>query len=345
MLKGKKKEEEQLIFPSSLMLEYSPESAASRIITEVPIANDGEKVKSVINRVINNIYRFKTVDYIYILDDNSSLVGVISIKNLLGANKESKIESVMKTNLVTVSPDTDEEKVADLAVKHNIKSIPVIENGRFVGVVPIEKILPILNMALREDLLHLAGIHKAHLKYENTLTVPVFSSMMHRIPWLIIGLIGITMAALFMSAFEATLQQYLVLAFFIPAIVYMSDALGTQHQTLFIRDLAVLGKELNLRTYFIKQMLVSSLLAIFIGALTFLIITVFWNDYFIAIVISISMFATLIASSISAFGTTIVINKLNLDPALGSGPLATIISDVSSIIIYFAVAYIFLGQL
>ncbi len=321
---------------------HSYRSVAKKIIVEIPLASTTDTVESVLNKIKTNIAKLKFIDYIYVINKNRNLIGTVSFKNLFRSAKEVKIGKLMQKKLVVVSPETDQEKVADLAVKHNLKAIPVIEHKKLVGAISIEQILPILNRALREDLLHLAGIHKAHLNYENTLAVPLFLSVLHRIPYLLVGLLGITIAAIFISVFEATLQKNLILAFFIPAIVYMSDALGTQHQTLFIRDLAILGKELNLKTYFLKHLSIGSLLALLISGVIFLVISFFWGQSFMAFIIAISMFASLVFTSSTALIITLIMTKLKLDPALGGGPIATIISDVTSIIIYFGIAITFL---
>lgn len=335
--------QEKLDAVSHSLEKFPPRSAIKRIITEVPVAHKDDTVGLVLSRIKNDIHKLKTIDYVYIINTNKSLVGVISFKDLLKHGKEHRMENIMQRKLITASPETDQEKVADLAVKHNLKAIPIVKHKKLIGVVPIEQILPVLNRALREDVLHLAGIHKAHLKYENTLAVPLFMGVLHRIPYLLIGLAGITFAAFFVSLFEVTIQKYLILAFFIPAIVYMSGALGTQHQTLFVRDLAILGKELRLGAYFLKLMTIGSLLALLISGIIFFVTTLIWKQPFPAFVISVAMFSTLIVTSFTALVITLAIKRLKLDPALGSGPVATIISDITSIIIYFAVAVTLLG--
>jgi len=313
------------------------------MVTGVPTADKGETVGSILRRIESRARRFKTIDYVYVVDEAGVLAGVASIKELFASSKGSKVSSIMSKSIVSVHPEEDCEKVADLAVKHNIKAVPVVMKGKFLGVVPTDNILSILNRALREDILHLAGIHKAHLKYENTLAVPLFLSILHRLPWLVIGLLGVTGIAVFISAFELTLQKYLLLAFFTPAIVYMSAALGTQHQTLFVRDLAVMGKELKLGRYIARQMIIGMLLSLVIGALVFLVIALFWNQRYIGFVISLSMAVTIIISSFTSLMVILMMKHLKFDPALGSGPFATIISDVMSIVVYFLIAFLFLG--
>ncbi len=323
-------------------LDYPINSVGKKMTQKFLVSLKNEIVGEVLKRIERDIKDYDMTHYIYIVDNDSRLAGVVSIRDLLSSSKNRKIGEIMKKNLISVSPDTDREKAADLAVKHNIKAIPVVERKKLVGVISTDEILKTLNRALREDILHLAGIHKSHLKYENTLEVPLFFGLIHRLPWLILGLIGITFAAIFIGFFEKMLDSYLILAFFIPAIVYMSNALGTQHQTLFIRDLAILGKELNIKKYILKQMTIGVLLALIISILLYLIILIFWKQPFMSFVIACSMFITVSLSGFTALIITLIIKKLNLDPALGSGPFATIISDVTSIIIYFLVALLFL---
>ena len=143
--------------------------------------------------------------------------------------------------------------------------------------------------------------------------------------------------ALYIGLFEETLAQYLIIASFIPVIVYVSGALGTQLQTVFVRDLAILGKEINLKKYLLRQIMISSLIAITISILTFFGISLFWKLPYIGFVISLAVFLSLIITSLTAFLITLAIKKFRFDPAIGSGPIATIISDISSVIIYFIV--------
>lgn len=312
------------------------------MITEVPIVKKGQTIGDVFLILKKEGRVLKSVDYIYVVDKNEMLVGVFSIKEIFNYPRNTTVEEIMQTKLITASPKTDPEKIADLALKHSLKAVPIVESGRLVGVVPPQKITSILNTALRKDLMHFAGIHKSHLEYENSLTVPLVTSIVHRVPWLIIGLVGIILVAAFIGVFEKTLEKYLILAFFIPAIVYLGDALGTQHQTLFVRDLAFFGEELNLKEYLAKQMSIAFLIATIMGIVMFLAISVFWKQPYMALVISLAAFFSLILTSFTAVMITFLIKKSGSDPALGSGPFATLVSDATSIIIYFAVATLLL---
>ena len=314
--------------------------AINYITNKIPIVLDSYTISDTFKFINKNINDFDTIDYIYAVNKRKDLVGVISIGDLFRHTKKTRLRNIMQRNIVSISPETEKLKVANLALKHNIKALPIVKNNKLIGVILTNKIVSIINRSLHENILAFAGIHKGHLEYENTLEVPLPLTLLHRTPWLIIGLIGVIFAAAFMNRFENILNQHLILAFFIPAIVYMSDALGTQHQTLFIRDLAIFGKELKIIKYFLKQMLIGFIIALFVGVIVFLITSLFWKQTFIAFVIALAMFITLVISSFSSLLTTYLFKVFGQDPALGSGPLATIISDVSSIIIYFVIVSI-----
>ncbi len=305
------------------------------LVTAVPIVEKNCSVKDVLLVLRKQGKELKVIHDIYVVDENQKLVGLLTVKDLFDYPESTGIEKIMHTKIVAASLKTDPEKIAHLALKHDITSVPIVEYGKLIGIIPPKTIEAILNQALRKDLFHFAGIHKSHLEYENSLTVPLLESLKHRVPWLIIGLIGAMLVAAFISVFEKTLEQYIVLVFFMPAVVYLSDALGTQLQTLFIRDLAMMGEELKTRRYILKQMLIALLIAFIISALMFAAISVFWGQPHLALVIAIATITSLFLSSFTALLITTLLQKLGYDPAMGGGPFATIVSDATSIIVYF----------
>lgn len=305
---------------------------------EVPIALEQDTVGDILGMLKKKSHLFKTINYIYINNSRSQLVGVISIRTLFGRPKKTRAKDIMETKIFTVSPNIEVERIAHLALKHNLKAVPVVQSRKLLGVVPPHNIISVLNRSLNQDILHFAGIHSSHLEYENSLAVPLFTSVLHRVPWLIIGFAGIISVAAFIGFFEQVLSKHLILAFFIPSVVYMSDAVGTQHQTLMVRDLAIMGKKLKIPQYFFRECRISTLIGFCIGLLMFLTISLFWKQPYIAFVIALSSVASIIITSFTALMITYTLQWMGSDPALGSGPIATIVSDTTSIIVYFAVA-------
>lgn len=310
--------------------------------SNVPIVKKDQTLKDVVSLLRSKKTAFDIIDYVYVVDKDHRLVGAFSLKDVFSLPESTLVDKVMQTSIVSASPKTHLDAVANLALRHGIKSVPVVHDGKLLGVISSKNILHILNRSLRRDIFHFAGIHKSHLEYENTLTVPFFESIMHRTPWLLVGLVGIILTAGFISLFSEVLEKNLVLAFFIPAIVYMSGALGNQVQTLFVRDLAIMGRDLNASVYLLRQMFISALIALIISVVMYSVVSFFWNDSHVAFVIGLAAFASIIITSFTAFAITFVISRLGQDPALGGGPFATVVSDATSIIVYFALASILL---
>jgi len=311
-----------------------PHALRQVIVTDVITVKENQNVGDVFPLLKKDVL----IDYVYVLDAKGKFVGVFSIKKIFHCSKKTSVKNIMNRDIVQASPKMDIERIAHLALRHQLKAIPIVADGKLVGVVPPGKITAILNNALRTDLFHFAGIHRSHLDFENSLTTPILRSIAHRTPWLIIGMIGIVIVAVFIGMFQRVLEKHIILAFFMPAILYLSNALGTQDQALFIRDLAVMGDELKLHKYLVRQALTSILIAMVIGTLMFFAVALIWRELHIAFVISFAVFASLGVTTVTSYLVTIVLKKIGYDPALGGGPFATIISDATSVMIYFVVA-------
>lgn len=301
-----------------------------------------QEISEVHNLLIKKSNLFEVMDYVYVVKKNNELIGVFSIKDLFRFPLNTKVQSFMETKLVTAQAKTETEKVAHIALRHGIKAVPIVEGDKIIGVVSSKNILKILNQSSRKDSFNFAGIHNSHLDYDNAMEVPIMKSVIHRVPWLISGLIGILAIAAFIGIFENTLKENLMLAFFIPVIVYICGALCTQIETLLVRDLAVMGKDLKIKKYILKQSAISVIIALMISALLFLTISAFWQEREIASVISLAAFLSLTLTTFTSFIIILGIKKLGGDPALGGGPFGTVISDSMAIIVYLLVANTFL---
>jgi magnesium transporter len=308
------------------------------IRAQVPKVTKEKTISEVIEILKKESKLCESIDYIYVVEKDDNLIGVFSIKDLFRLPKKTKVENFMSKEVIHISPSADYKLILRLALRHEIKALPVVKDNKLIGVIPPKEITQIINKTLRAESFSFAGIHKSHLDYKNTEQIPMYKSITHRMPWLIIGLIGIMTTATFLGSFEGILKKYLILTFFIPTIVYVSGALANQIQTIFTRDLAVTGDKLNIKKYLLKQGTINLFISLIMSILVFIIITLFWNQKYLALVISISSLSALIITSIFSFVITLSIEKFGGDPALGAGPFATVVSDTTSIIIYFAVA-------
>lgn len=191
-----------------------------------------------------------------------------------------------------------------------------------------------------EAFLKAAGIHGRKAIMAGVSNARPLHMVGARLPWLLLGLIGGMVATGIIKWFSATLEQELALAFFIPVIVYMADAVGTQTETLFIRK-ELLGLT-SMRRYVVREAAVGAMLALFLAIPIFPFAYLLFHQTKLAFVVSLSLFVTVFTSVFVAIGIPFCLLKMKKDPALGSGPFATVIQDILSIIIYFVIATILL---
>lgn len=304
---------------------------------DVPTTTPKLTISQIREKIFNKINDYETINYVYVVKNNK-LKGVFSIKELVRAKPSQAATEVMIKNLVAVRAHTYRERAVNLALEHSLKALPVVDkNNNFLGVVPSDDLLEILHQEWRDYFLQSAGMLVSGTTVDNTLTMSIFKSFWHRAPWIVIGLFGGIFAARIVDGFETTLEANLILAAFIPLIVYISDAVGTQTQTLLVRDLA-LQPNLPLIKYTLKQTLIATLLALLCGGIVALVVSIAWEASYMSFVIGVSTFAAIVSSTFIAISIPYLLYKLKQDPATGSGPFATIIQDLTSIIIYFAIA-------
>ena len=323
--------------------EISNKQIENLITSKVPTCLLNQTIGEVQEYLETNSIEFDNIDYIYVLDDSNSLKGVISIKKLLSSTPPLKASAIMHRDPISITKNTEPEEVVYLALSHGLKSIPVIENGNdFLGIITHYDILRIFNKEVQEDIFKFGGIfHKVGDEY-TSIQSSTFHMIRSRLPWLIIGVMGGIAAASLIARFESLLSSFIALAAFIPIMVYMSDAAGTQSEALIIRSMA-LDTNLNMRFYIIREIKVAAVIALVSGFLAGLMAFITRSNPLLGGIIFLSMFFSIIASVIIATISPLIFKRLNFDPAVATGPLATIVSDIITLAIYLGVALLLIG--
>ena len=320
---------------------YLPETAGFLMKTNIPTINEDLKVGDIEKMLLEKSKQFETIDYVYVLDKFQKLKGVISIKELYGIEKTALVRNHFIKNPVSSRPSADQEKVALLAVRHNIKAIPVVDKkNKFLGVVVSDDILNILHSESVEDALRFAGSRKFSSN-RGIVEAGVLVHFKKRFPWLFLGLLGGILAAMVVGFFEGELAKNIALASFIPAIVYMADAVGSQTQTIFIRSLA-LAHKLDLKKYIWREVRVNFILAILLGGVVFGVGNFWAGSMILASILGFSITLTIMMAMVVAIFLPWMLEKFKYDPAIASGPFATVVRDILSLLIYFSVAGFFL---
>lgn len=316
------------------------ERAGRHIVTAVPIADPQETVGAVVGRLAG--HDFDAADVVYVVDKERILVGAIRLEELLAAPSGALASEHMNPRYPRAGSLRDQEHVAAEAVRCGTTSVAVVDDqGRFAGAVPARSLLAILRHEHVEDLHRLTGIQRETDQVLSALESPPLRRARHRLPWLLVGLAGSMLAAAVMARFERVLQGTMAVAFFVPAIVYLADAIGTQTEAIVVRGLSL--SRLPLRHLLVDELRTGLLIGIIMGAIAFPLVVWTFGDARLAASVAAAIFAA------GGVATTIglllpwLLQRLGSDPAFGSGPVATIIQDVLSLLIYFAIATLCMG--
>lgn len=310
------------------------ETAGALLTREVPVARPETTAGEL--RAMLSATRYEVVSHIAVCDESGVLLGIARIEDVLAAADGTAMASVMDADPPVVSTGMDQERVAWKAVQHGESALAVVDDaGVFRGIVPPARLLGVLLREHDEDLARVAGVLRQGSAARAATEESVELRLWHRLPWLFIGLLGALFAADIVGAFEERLKEEVLLAFFIPGIVYMADAVGTQTETLVIRGLS-LG--VGFRRVVLRELVTGALAGMLLGAAFFPLVWWRWGDAEVALAVSIALVGACSTATIVAMALPWAFNLLGRDPAYGSGPLATVAQDLLSIVIYFAVA-------
>lgn len=317
------------------------ETALSHMVKHVSTASLHETVGDILKRLQNSKATFDTVDYTFVLHHDQRIAGVVSIKELLHANDSVRVADIMHTKVRTVHPSTDQERVAFVALRENIKVVPVVDkNHKFLGVVPSDTILNILEWEHTEDLLRFSGVRGKGEKLRNFVKSGVFSMSKARLPSILIGVMGGLFATSVVEYFEKSLEEELVLAFFIPVMLYICAAVGTQTGTILVRTLAT--EEVKIHKYVIRELLIGSIIAALVGGFMFSVVFFWFKSHLVALTIGISLLIGVMTATLIGVFVPLALFKLKKDPAVSGGPFINILQDILTLVIYFSVASVIL---
>jgi magnesium transporter len=315
------------------------ETAARHLVRHVPTGTTDETVGAVIARLQSAAYEYAGA--IHVLDAGRRLAGIVPIETLLNAAPGARLADLALHEPAAVSADTDQEHVASFALRHGVASVPVVDrDGRLLGVVPPRSLLEVLRHEHVEDLHRLAGIRREGARARTALEAPPQRRARDRLPWLLVGLFGSALATWVVAGFERALSTNVAIAFFVPGLVYLADAIGTQTEAIAVRGLSLsrapmahlIGGELR----------TGALIGLTLSLLAFPAIWLVFDSARLAAAVALSLLAAASVATTVGLALPWLLARLGRDPAFGSGPLATIVQDVLTLLIYFGFASLLL---
>jgi magnesium transporter len=314
------------------MRELTFETAAEHCTRCVPFAAPQDRAGAV--RAALPGHAYDTAAEVVVCDLQGRLLGLVNIEDLLVADEDVRISQLMDASPPTIAPHVDQEIAVWKAIHHGESSLAVVDDDEhFLGMISARRILEVLLWEHHEDTARLGGILRGRSEASMASGEPLRRRLWHRLPWLLMGLLGAVLSADIVGAFESQLQARVVLAFFIPGIVYLADAVGTQTETLVIRGLSV---GINVERIFWRECGTGTVIGLLLAALMFPIILLRWGAADVAIAVAVALFSACSVASLLAMSLPWGLRRLNYDPAFAAGPLATVIQDLLSVLIYFA---------
>jgi magnesium transporter len=310
------------------------ETAGHLALKRIPILPASGTVGSV--RAQMRSINFDTVDLILLTDASGRHVSSVELRRLAENDDKTPLASIARADWPSVPAGMDQEKATDIAIRENVTVLPVLAaDGRPMGVLAAHTLMNILGREHREDIHLAAGIMREREGARHALEDPPVSRVARRLPWLIAGLALSSAATGVMASFEAALQSNVMIAFFIPAIVYLADAVGTQTEAIAVRGLST--RDQPLLTLLASEILVGGAIGAILGLLAFLGVWIAFGSIAIATGVGVSLFAAGALASGIGLMFPWALGRIGLDPAFGAGPVATIAQDVLTIVIYFVV--------
>lgn len=321
---------------------YAAETAGSIMTIAIPTCRPESTREAVLHEL--SAIAWEDVHQVFVIDKNNKLLGHVRFPDLVKHPRHTPIQDIIEPTAATISPHADQERAVFLAVKNDLDTVPVVDaDGRLLGAVTAKSIIDVMHDEHVEDALMATGIRRGRqgvdmVKLTSARLVPVIGT---RAPWLIVGAIMGMVLGFVASLFEEQLGRTVALAYFIPVVAFIADSVGAQSVAITVRALAML--KLNYGRYLLRELAIGLTLGVILGVFGAVGALVVSRSADIAVVVGISLLAASTVASALAALVPFFFKKIGKDPALASGPLATAIQDILSIVIYFLVALAIIG--
>jgi magnesium transporter len=319
------------------LMGYPEDSAGAMMTTDVFTLYQESTCRDAL-KTLQDQEKAEMVFYLYITDEDDGLVGVASLRALATTPSDTLLKDIMIKRVHSVRPETDQEDVAQIVAQYNYLAVPVLDaDGHLIGLVTVDDVVDVIREEATEDFLQMAGAGKDR----EILLKSSWENAKARLPWLFASWIGGIIAVSIIGRFEYMLENIIALAAFIPVIIGMGGNIGTQSSTIIVRGMATgrikIGSEIKI---LMKEIRVGLIL----GGLYGLMLGVFAKFRFIdadpmlGVVVGLSIGSSmLIAVTVGTF-IPMFLRKIDIDPAIATGPFVTTSIDILGVLLYFVIA-------
>ncbi len=323
--------------------ELYPESSAGRVMmTSFAALDEKMTAEEAIESIRARADDDESILYLYVVDDQRALRGVVPIRRLVSAPPARRIRDLMIPDPVSVHPDADQEEVAQIVARYDLLAVPVTDvDGRMLGVITVDDVIDVITEEATEDMYHLAGLSE-----EDRVFSPAHTSVRKRLPWMFVNLGTAFLAAWVVGLFESTLQEVVTLAIFMPVVAMLGGNAGIQSLTVITRGIALGEIEFSSGVgAAIKEVSVGVAIGVLVGGVAGSI--AYWTigNPWIGAALSIAMVATMAVAGLMGAAVPLALKAMRLDPALGSGVIVTTFTDVFGFFSFLGIGTLLLDRL
>ncbi|NVY96807.1 magnesium transporter [Lactobacillus sp. DCY120] len=321
------------------LLHYDTETAGGLMTTDYVVLRQDLTVGAALKSLRKFARTAETIYYLYIVDDSNDLVGIMSLRELFTHSEKAVLNTVMAQNVISVYVDDEQEEVAQVFRDYQFVSLPVVDHAhKLVGIVTIDDVIEVIDDEAQDDYSKLAGVD-----VDESDTNPVKAAS-KRLPWLITLLFLGMITATLISHFEVLLSQASILAVFISLITGTAGNAGTQSLAVAVRRLSF-GNEHTKKLFGLlsKEFITGILIGLVTGFTIFLVVGIWKHNFVLGLVIGLAMMVAIFVANLAGSLIPMLMDKLGFDPAVASGPFISTLSDLTSVLIYFNIASLFMG--
>lgn len=315
------------------LLGYKEDTAGGIMAKEYIAVNANCTVEEAIEELRKRREEVEEIYQCYVVDDFGTLVGAVTLKELILAEPGTLIKDIMDENIIAIDSQMDQEEVAHIFEKYNLISAPVVDHRhKLIGRITIDDVVDVINEETDEDIARIAGIGEEEILEDSVLKVA-----QARLPWLVISFFGEIVSAFIMEQYSATLGQIIVSAFFIPVVMAMGGSTGQQSSIIVVRGLAtgeISPRDLRKRLY--REIRTALVTGLVIALLILTVVTVWQHNFKFGAVLSTTLMVVILNASLFGAIIPFVFKKMNVDPALATGPFVATFNDVIGLLIYFS---------
>ena len=313
------------------LLKYPEDSAGGIMGTEVLKVLSTDTVKTAIRKAREFARRGLQLDVLYVVDQQGVLLGFLPVGDLVVEGPGRRMSRVMKS-AISVRADLDQEEVANIIEKYDLVSVPVVnERNQVIGRITVDDVVDVIKEEATEDIERMAGLAGT----EET-SSSVFATSRIRLPWLFVGFIGEMLSALVLKSFQASLDQILASAFFIPIIMAMGGNAGIQSSAIVVRGLAtgeVRSAKVGQRLA--KEAGIAIVNGIILSSSLFVVCYYWLGDTRFGIVAGLALLVVVANATLVGALIPFLLDRFRIDPAIATGPFITTTNDALGLLIYF----------